>query len=135
VDQAKVQTSATQFLMWQKRLEDEPNEFNPTFWYLAQIAEQVYLLRNTVANMMARTPVKPTGQLKDFILKFGIEVEKKPSIEELEEKTRASKSSWFAVLGLDASGKVKGKLQTRTPPPIDHSKRTFQFGRKQRNGN
>lgn len=54
----------SEFVTWMAYLEEEVNDFNPLYYYLAQIAAEVR--RN-----ISKDPTKP--KLKDFLIKFGAE--------------------------------------------------------------
>jgi hypothetical protein len=125
--------------MWQRRIEDEPNEFNPNYWYMAQIAYEVALLRHVVANMFNKKATPPEYKLQDYILKFSVpKAPEEKTPEEIEAEQEAylanSKSAWLGAVGLTEEGKPPEKLQTRMPPnTTPPAKQTFTFG--QTNGN
>ena len=119
MDQAKAGTTASGFARWSEFFLREANDSRPEFWYLAQVAYEVYLLRATWGGVPVGS--KPKG-LKDFLLTFtaqggvkektpgsgGAEPEGPPA----EVSQAQSKSFWKALVGLGRRGLV-GRKQPR----------------------
>jgi hypothetical protein len=89
--------SSSEFLEWTIYLEEKANEFNPLFWYLAQIAREVRLGWSKKRN----------HKLKDFLLSFTTRGEKssrvtegKDSEEERQSYLESSKRFWCGLLGI-----------------------------------
>jgi hypothetical protein len=83
---------------WQIYLRDRCNEFNPDYWYLAQIACEV-----------RRGHVKAPNRLKvkDFILKFN---DSSSNTITTEQATQWAKQRMFGMLKLDSNGnQIKAK--------------------------
>ena len=100
LDRVKMETSASQFVLWMEYLDWEANAFDKTCYYLAQIAAEVRR-----PNVRKGTVVKT----EDFIMKF---VHKKPSEpESLDVQTRANriKQFFFGLTGLTGKDKRNRK--------------------------
>lgn len=78
------EVSSREFVLWVAKFDDEHEEFNPTHWYLAQIAYEVY------ASRLRRR----VGSIKQFLLSF---TRRRPMT--LEEAAAASKAAWRQRLG------------------------------------
>lgn len=96
LQRVKLETTSTEFNLWNAFLEWDLNAFHRQDYYLAQIAREVRAV-------LAKKPA--LVKLKDFILQFGSGKQDKPpkenlSPEELKQKaTAASKAYWFNLLG------------------------------------
>jgi hypothetical protein len=101
LDEVKMQTSASQFVLWMEYLEWEVNAFDRTCYYLAQIAAEIRrpnVKRGVVVN------------IKDFLLKFVHERQQKPAISARERvKVDRQKHFFFGLTGLLGKGKKKRK--------------------------
>jgi hypothetical protein len=85
--------TASEFIMLKQMLEDEPNEFNALYYYLAAISTEI-------AKGNAKNP--KSIKIKDKILKF-TKVSAEPSRSQNTDhaaKMNRSKTSWLQALGL-----------------------------------
>src|SRR5688572_4333736 len=74
VSEAKHSVTATEFLRWVRRFEEEPNEFHWMKGYLAQIAYEVHCLRYFIPFAKPEGPVrKPESFLVKFVKKASTE--------------------------------------------------------------
>jgi len=94
LDRVKIETSASQFVLWMKFFEWENNAFDATRCYLAQIAAEI-----------RRGNVKEPRNVKvsDFIMKFQLptsEAERVKTPAEIQSKTSHMKSAFFTLTGL-----------------------------------
>lgn len=92
----KALTTSTEFNRWRHYFDQRPNDFDPLFWYLAQIACEV---RRTRMEHPARV------QTKDFILTFTDGREPLHTPQNKQDTIQRSKNFWFAAV-----------LTARTPP-------------------
>lgn len=110
IQRAKAETTSTEFLLWQEYLLEQPNEFNPQFWYLASIAYEIFCLPFRV---WGKEPPKNLG-IKDWLLKFVVE-EDKPRLQMTEEdylaKAKASEEIWLSI---------EESLKEASPAPVVH---------------
>lgn len=82
-------TTATEFVKWVRFLEMEPNLFNPSHYYMAQLAA-IIVKMNGAKN--ARNV-----KIDDFILKFNTE----PKAQESQtDKMNRSKQAWLSAVGI-----------------------------------
>ena len=100
LDDVKMKTSASQFVLWMQYLDWDINAFDKTCFYLAQIAAEV------------RRPNMPKGKtvkLDDFIIKFS---SKKDAEKPEDAKTKANrmKQYFFGMTGLTGKKKKRKKL-------------------------
>jgi len=103
LDRVKVETSASQFVLWMKFFEWETNAFDVTRCYLAQIAAEI-----------RRGNVKEPRNVKvaDFIMKFEPprkESEQKESAMVAQTKANRTKAFFFALTGLVGKRKKRGE--------------------------
>jgi hypothetical protein len=94
LDEVKMKTSASQFVLWMEFLDWEANAFNPSNYYMAQIAAEV-----------RRSFVKPgtTVEIEDFIMKF----KQKRTRRTRTTSTNKIKQFFFGLTGLIGRGKRK----------------------------
>lgn len=97
LDEVKMKTSASQYVLWMEYLEWEVNAFDKTCYYLAQIAAEVC---RPYAKKNARI------SLEDFILKFKNKKVEETETPEMEAKTSKLKQAFFGITGL--AGHIKG---------------------------
>ena len=100
LDDVKMKTSTSQFVLWMQYLDWDINAFDKTCFYLAQIAAEV------------RRPNMPKGKtvkLEDFIIKFS---SKKDAEKPEDEQTKANrmKQYFFGLTGL-----IGKKKRTKRP--------------------
>lgn len=102
-------TTSTEFVKWKVYQLEEPNEFNPLYWYLALIATEV-------ARSNAKHPERI--KLKDRILKFAFNsttsaTNESSSADTLadvsQERMNTSKRAWLAMTGFFKVGNRKRK--------------------------
>jgi len=86
VAEAQSKISSSEFVQWRFFLEDEPNQFSPLFYYLAQIAREVRMSRIFSSS-------KKQLRLEDFLIKFKSH-KAKPST------SVNTKGIWMSWLGL-----------------------------------
>ena len=103
LDEVKMKTSASQFVLWMEYLDWEINAFDKTCYYLAQIAAEV------------RRPNMPKGKtvkLDDFIIKF---TSKKDTEKPEDAQTTANrmKQYFFGLTGLTGKRKKRKKRKRR----------------------
>jgi hypothetical protein len=99
LDRVKMETSASQFVLWMEYLEWEINAFDKTCYYLAQIAAEV------------RRPNVKKGvfvKVEDFIMKFTHKDPVKPTPIDVQTRADRAKRFFFGLTGLTGRGK-KGK--------------------------
>jgi len=85
VQLVKKQTTSSEFVNWVQYLNEEPNRFNPLYFYLAQIAAEV---RRTIVKKPEKVKVE------DFVIKFiSKEDQRKANLNK-------SKSFWLKGLGI-----------------------------------
>jgi hypothetical protein len=87
VVEAQHRISSTEFVQWRHYLEDEPNHFNPLFYYLAQIAMEVRASR-----MFSKS--KKSLNLKQFMISF---TKKNTNLVTDPKKTKGIWLSWLGV--------------------------------------
>lgn len=92
LDEVKMKTSASQYILWMEYLDWEINAFDKHCYYLAQIAA-----------VIAQVNSKKRIKIEDFIMKFS---NKKPEEQKLDTQTRANRVKQF-FFGL--TGFTKGK--------------------------
>jgi hypothetical protein len=95
LDEVKMKTSASQFVLWMEFLDWEFNAFNPDRHYLAQIAAEV-------RRSYVRKGVKV--RIEDFIMKFRHEESKPLSTQSRADKAKAF---FFGLTGITGKGKRK----------------------------
>ena len=100
LDRIKMETSASQFILWMEYLDWEINAFDKTCYYLAQIAAEI------------RRPNVKKGvivKVQDFIIKFTHKspVESTP----MDAQTRANRAKqfFFGLTGLTGKQKKRKK--------------------------
>lgn len=64
VQRAKAETTATEFLKWEKFIEDEANDFHRQDWFFARVCYELYLLRLSWTG--GKVELKP----EDYLIKF-----------------------------------------------------------------
>ena len=102
LDEIKMKTSASQYVLWMEYLEWETNAFDKTCYYLAQIAAEIrrsYVKRGVIV------------RIEDFVMKFvskRIE-EKTPASMDKQTSANRAKQFFFGLTGLTGSAKKKGK--------------------------
>lgn len=84
LDEVKMKTSASQFILWMEYLDWEVNSFDKTCYYLAQLAVEV---RRSYAGRGAIV------KLEDFILRF--KTKRSSDAEETDPQTKANKMKQF----------------------------------------
>lgn len=109
VQRAKAETTSTEFLLWQKRLADEANDFHRWDSYLAEICFQIYLLRKSFSGG------KVELSAKDFLMKFAYK-ESSPSggdksPEEKLKDVEALKGAILGAFGFAPTGERVQKVQ------------------------
>ena len=104
LDEVKVKTSSSQYVLWMEYLDWEINAFDKTCYYLAQIAAEV------------RRPNMPKGKsvkLEDFIIEFSSKkAEEKPS-EDVQTRANRMKQYFFGLTGLTGKRKKRKKRKRR----------------------
>ena len=100
LDEVKMKTSASQFVLWMEYLDWEANAFDKTCYYLAQIAAEMrrsYIKRGVVV------------RVEDFILKFTSKriEEKIPTPMDVQTKIDRAKQFFFGLTGLMGSSKKR----------------------------
>jgi len=100
LDRIKIETSASQFVLWMEYLDWEINAFDKTCYYLAQIAAEV------------RRPNMPKGKtvkLDDFIIKFSSKKAEEKPLEDAQTRANRMKQYFFGMTGLIGKHKKKRK--------------------------
>lgn len=122
--EAKAKHSATDFIRWKARFEDEVNDFHREDYSLAMIAQEVYQLSCIVSSVFGTK--LPSRELKDFIPKFQETVVVDPTKLSEEEQdalkkeiSQKSRQAWFGSMGLDEHGKLVKRETARTELPGD----------------
>jgi hypothetical protein len=87
-------------VLWNEYLDNEPNEFNPLYFYLANIAKEVA----QAAQAQAKHPKKI--ELKSKLLKFEKVKRLVPETKDYESAMLNSKRAWLTAVGL--RHKLKG---------------------------
>lgn len=89
------ETSSKDFVLWNAYLDDEHNEFNPLYFYLANIAREVA----QASSNQSKHPKKI--QLEHKLLKF--ERKKQPVPDETDDwksRMQNSKRAWLTAFGM-----------------------------------
>ena len=101
LDEIKMKTSASQFILWMEYLEWEANAFNKECYYLAQIAAEVrrsYVKRGVIV------------RIEDFIMKFiSKREEEAPASMDRQTSANRAKQFFFGLTGLTGSTKKRKK--------------------------
>lgn len=106
----QIETSSTDFVLWQEFLIQEVNEFNPLYHYLAQICAVI---------QQGQVKKGVTVKIADFILKFTRKFTRAIPEQHLTNEQRAarSRSIWLGMSGytkLQKDKERKIKLQKAT---------------------
>jgi len=98
LDEVKMKTSTSQYILWMEYLDWEINAFDKTCYYLAQIAAEV------------RRPNMPKGKtvkLEDFIIKFSSKKEEEKPLKDVQTRANKMKQFFFGLTGFTGKGKKK----------------------------
>lgn len=98
---------SSEYVDWVAYFETRGHEFEPLYWYLAQVAYEVRR-----ASQFESSNVKSDMKLEDFILKFKTKEKEKPLPPAIAARNAAK--IWMARLGLTKGGKLKTKKPPRT---------------------
>lgn len=96
LDEVKVKTSASQFVLWQEFFDWEINAFDKYCYYLAQVSADL------------RRPYMPKGKtvsVDDCLIKFTTKQKGESPLS----KMQRMKQAFFGMTGLIGKGKKKGK--------------------------
>lgn len=93
LSEAQQKVSSTELLLWKAYIERESNAFDPTHYYLAQIAQEV-------RRVLSKKP--KSVKLEHFLLKFESK-NSRPSAESVEARTNRSKLFWLGLVGMSGT--------------------------------
>lgn len=100
LDRVKMETSASQFVLWMEYLDWEANAFDKTCYYLAQIAAEVRR-----PNVRKGTIVK----IEDFIMKFTHKKLDEPTPMDIQTRADKVKRFFFGLTGMTGKTKKRKK--------------------------
>lgn len=101
-------TTSREFVKWKVYQLEEPNEFNPLFWYLALIATEI-----ARANSKHPERIKLKDRILNFVFRPGVstpggEVSDASNQDEVSrERIATSKRAWLTLAGIFKIGKGK----------------------------
>lgn len=88
LQQVKATTTSSEFVLWKVYLDDEPNHFHRSDYYLAQIAQEVQ-------RVLSKTPEKVL--LENFLLSFSDGEHPTKTESSPETKLASSKAFWLSL--------------------------------------
>lgn len=103
-------TTSREFVKWKVYQMEEPNEFNPLFWYLALIATEI-----ARANSKHPDRIKIKDRILNFVFKSGSKVpggtvsSATNDADDMKDRISASKRAWLTMAGIFKIGKQRKK--------------------------